>query len=201
MKARYVSAGLLVLLIIALGCAGCTTQPAAAQTGNAGQGTPVPSAPQSAAASAAATATVAPATTTCPEINGLGILQGSWDTRAVGISNGIDESVNDHGWDGVLWAPKLVLTQKCWDITGTYQDVDGTGPVSAVMKKDPVTGRFVATGTWANHADATNPSSSSGRFTIIMAANNQSFEGYLLTIPPDSPDYGSYPENWEGKRT
>jgi hypothetical protein len=39
MKAIYVSVGLLVLLIVAVGCTGCTTHPAAAQAGNSGQGT------------------------------------------------------------------------------------------------------------------------------------------------------------------
>jgi hypothetical protein len=38
MKTVYVSMGLLVLVIIALVCAGCTTQPAATQAGNSGQG-------------------------------------------------------------------------------------------------------------------------------------------------------------------
>lgn len=199
MKNSKVFVILLAVLCIGLIAAGCTssktTTPAAA--------TPVATAAASAPAAPVAadtTAATAPAAPVCPEVNGVGILQASWDTRSTGISNSIDAYVKDGGWDGVDSAPKFVLTQKCWDVTGTYTDKTGTGPVSAVMKKDALTGQFIASGTWANNADPKDPAYGSGKFTLTMAADNQSFKGYLLAIPPDAESTSGYPENWAGKK-
>jgi hypothetical protein len=137
----------------------------------------------------------------CPEINGVGILQASWDTRATGISNSIDSYVKDDGWAGVHWAPQLKLTQKCWDITGTYGSDCGGGPVTGTMKIDPITKQFIASGTWSDGCDNdSDGKKDGGNFALTMAADNQSFKGFLLVIPPDSPDTGSYPENWAGKK-
>jgi hypothetical protein len=33
-----------------------------------------------------------------------------------------------------------------------------------------------------------------------MAADNQLFRGYLLTIPPDQESTSGYPENWAAKK-
>jgi len=74
------------------------------------------------------------------------------------------------------------------------------GPFVGIIRKDPITGAFVMTGTWANRADASDPGRSAGEFTVTMSADNQSFKGYLLVIPPDSRDVGSYPPNWAGKK-
>lgn len=181
---------LLALLCIALITAGCTSSKT---------GTPATT-PEAASAPAAASATPVPTTTVYPETNGVGILQGSWGTRAAGIRNSIDSYVKDGDWDGVNWAPKVILTQKCWVVTGTYRDNTGTGPVIAVMMKDPLTGQFIATVTWANNADLKNPSYGSGKFTLTMASDNQSSKGYLLTIPLDQESTSDYPENWAGKK-
>ena len=201
MKNSMVFFILLAVLCIGLIAAGCTSSRTTTRATPAQSvATTIAASAPSALVAASTTAAPAPATLVCPEVNGVGILQASWDTRSTGISNSIDSFVKDGGWNGVNPAPKLVLTQKCWDVTGTYTDNTGTGPVSAVMKKDPLTGEFVATGTWANNADPKDPACGSGKLTLTMAADNQLFKGYLLTIPPDAESTSGYPENWAGKK-
>jgi hypothetical protein len=71
-----------------------------------------------------------------------------------------------------------VLSQNCWNVTGTYdEDQSGMGPFVGIIRKDPITGAFVVTGTWANRTDASDPGRSAGEFTITMSADNQSFKG------------------------
>ncbi|MEI8331276.1 MAG: hypothetical protein WCF90_06475 [Methanomicrobiales archaeon] len=80
---------LLAVICIALITAGCTSS----KTATPATTTKPAATPTAASSPADASATPVPATTISPETNGVGILQGSWDNQATGISTCIDPYV------------------------------------------------------------------------------------------------------------
>jgi hypothetical protein len=171
---------LLALACMAMFVAGCTK--------TITMGTPPPG--QTAVpASAVAAAPVAAATTpACPDKE---VLTGSWDSREVGYSSNHD--VREAGvWQDVGPMP-VTLTQKCWDVTGTYKDGDCDGTLTGKLEKN------VFTGTWKTKCTNT-ADSSAGAFIVTMAADNQSFMGEMYNPASYGPEAG-FPPSWWAKKT
>jgi hypothetical protein len=183
-----------MVLLLALACtalliAGCTTtttigNPAPAQTVP-----PAPAAPAAAGTVAQAAAPVAAATTpACPDKE---VLTGSWDSREVGYASNHD--VREAG----VWADAgpvpVTLTQKCWDVTGTYKDGDCDGKLTGKLDK------AIFSGQWSIKCTNTQDSSS-GAFIVTMAADNQSFMGEMYDPNGYGPDAG-FPPSWWAKKT
>jgi len=176
---------LLALACIAIFVAGCTTTTTV--------GTPVPattnaaSAPKATAQVAAAAATPAPSTT--PECPDKLVWNGNWDTREVGYASNHD--VRDTGvWTEAGPVP-VTLTQKCWDVTGTFKVGDcEDGKLTGKIEKNTLSGTYTE-----NCAAAAGLTTST--FSLTMAADNQSFMGSKYNY------YGpeaNFPPSWWGKK-
>jgi len=185
-----------IALLCAVACvallfAGCTTtttttigNPTTAQTA-------APAAP-SAAGTAAQTAAPAAAATTpaCPDKE---VLTGTWDSREVGYASNHD--VREAGvWEDAGPVP-VTLTQKCWDVTGTFTQGDCQGTLSGKIEKNVFAGTYTS-------ACTTGSDSSSGTFAVTMAADNQSFMGsmYKKCEGCYGPENG-FPPSWWAKKT
>jgi hypothetical protein len=192
MESRNYSLILLALVCIALFIAGCTTtttigNPSAVQTANPAQA--AAAAPAAAGTVAQTAAPVAAATTpACPDKE---VLTGSWDSREVGYASNHD--VREAGvWTDAGPVP-VTLTQKCWDVTGTYKDGDCDGTLTGKIEKN------VFTGTWKTKCTNT-ADSSAGAFIVTMAADNQSFMGEMYNPAGYGPEAG-FPPSWLAKKT
>lgn len=189
------SAGFILVLLITAGMvllvAGCTTT----TTTTIGNPTPAPGAVPAAAPAAQAPAAagtagpVAAATTpSCPDKE---VLTGSWDSREVGYASNHD--VRESG----VWADAgpvpVTLSQKCWDVTGTFKDGDCDGTLTGKLDK-----QGVFSGTWSTKCTNTRDSSS-GAFTATMAADNQSFMGEMYNPSGYGPEAG-FPPSWWAKK-
>ena len=187
-----------LVLLLALACAailvaGCTTtttttigNPTSAQTA-----VPVATQAGQAPAAAATSAPVAAATTpACPDKE---VLTGSWDSREVGYASNHD--VREAGvWQDASPVP-VTLTQKCWDVTGTYTQGDCQGTLTGKIEKNVFAGTYSSVCTTASD-------SSSGTFAVTMAADNQSFMGsmYKKCEGCYGPENG-FPPSWWAKKT
>ena len=188
---------LLALACIAMFVAGCTTTttignpasaatPAAAAVATNAAQFPVPT------ATAASAAPVVSTTQACPDKN---VWDGAWDSRWVGESHDIAPDPNYPGypWSGIdsPGATPVQLTQKCWDITGTYV------PGGAEMGKGTITAKIEGNQLKGNYRTAWSAGEDYGTFTLTMAADNQSWVGYAKSH--DRGDYND-PNNWVGRR-
>jgi len=190
MNSRKFSVILLALACIAILVAGCTTtttigNPAPAQTA-------APAAPAAPPAAQAPVATAAPAaaatTPACPDKE---VLTGSWDSREVGYASNHDVREGDVWTDG--YPEPVTLTQKCWDVTGTYKMGDCNGKLTGKIEKNVFSGKYNLQCT--NQADSTD-----GTFSVTMAADNQSFMGSMYPTGGNSPEAG-FPPSWWAKKT
>ena len=188
---------LVAIFLVAILAAGCTTTttignpapaatPAAAAAATNAPHVPVPSAP---AASAVPVVSTTPA---CPDKN---VWDGAWDTRWVSESHDIAPDPNYPGypWSGIdsPGATPVQLTQKCWDITGTYV------PGGAEMGKGSITAKIEGNQLKGSYKTIWSASEDYGTFTLTMSADNQSWVGYAKSH--DRGDYND-PNNWVGKR-
>ena len=196
---------LLALTIIALFVAGCTTT---TTIGNPASATPaatvVPAAPAATAAPAAPAATTAapaaatPAPSTTPACPDKEILTGSWDSREVGYASNHD--VREAGvWEDAGPVP-VTLTETCWDAAGTFKTGDCSGKLSGKLEKTAL-GAFVYSGTYTSDC-TTGADSSTGTFSVTMAADNQSFMGSMYKNCEGcyGPENG-FPPSWWAKKT
>lgn len=171
---------LLVLACIAMFAAGCTSST-----------TTTPATPAATpAAQAPAAATPVPATNACPDKE---VLTGSWDSREVGYASNHD--VREAGvWEDASPVP-VTLSQKCWDATGTFRTGDCSGTLTGKLEKNVFAGTYTSDCTTA--AD-----SSTGTFSVTMAADNQSFMGsmYKKCEGCYGPENG-FPPSWWAKKT
>jgi len=140
-------------------------------------------------AAAATAAPVAAATTpSCPDKE---VLTGSWDSREVGYSSNHDVR-EANVWSEASPVP-VTLSQKCWDVTGTYSIGDCPGTLTGKIERNVFSGKF--------DLRCTNPSDSkSGLFLVTMAADNQSFMGEMYDPSIYGPEAG-YPPSWWAKKT
>jgi len=167
---------LVAIFLFVILAAGCTT------TTTIGTPSPVQTAQP---AAAPVTATTAPS---CPDKE---VLTGSWDSREVGYASNHD--VRETGvWTDASPVP-VTLTQKCWDVTGTYAIGDCPGTLTGKIEKNVFSGKFALQCT--NTAD-----SKSGLFTVTMAADNQSFMGEMYDPNNFGPEAG-FPPSWWAKKT
>jgi hypothetical protein len=184
---------LLALACIALCAAGCTTtttigNPAPAQTATpaaaaTNAGTAIPAAVGTVPAAAALPV---PTTTPCPDKL---VWNGNWDSREVGYASNHD--VRDEGvWTDAGPVP-VTLTQKCWDVTGTFKVGDcEDGKLTGKIEKNTLSGTYTE-----NCAAAAGLTTST--FSLTMAADNQSFIGYKYNYyGPDT----NFPPSWWGKK-
>jgi hypothetical protein len=134
-------------------------------------------------------------TQACPDKN---VWDGKWDTRWVSEGHDIAPDPNYPGypWSGQdsPGATPVVLTQNCWDITGTYIPggaTMGSGTITAKIEGNQLKGNYKTVWTSGSSNDEY------GTFTLTMAADNQSWVGYAK-----SHDRGDYqdPNNWVGRR-
>ena len=180
---------LLALACIAILIAGCTTtttigNPAPAQTS-------VPAAPAATPAAQAPAATAAPvAAATTPACPDKEVLTGSWDTREVGYASNHDVREGDVWTDG--YPQPMTLTQKCWDVTGTYTVGSCPGTITGKIEKNVFTGKFA-------HRCTTDADSFDGTFSATMAADNQSFIGAWYRTGVYGPEY-NFPPSWIGRK-
>jgi hypothetical protein len=184
---------LFALACIALFVAGCTTtttttigNPTAAQTAS-----PAGTAPAAPTAAGTTAAPAAAATTpSCPDKE---VLTGTWDSREVGYASNHD--VREEGvWTDAAPMP-VTLSQKCWDVTGTYKYGDCNGKLTGKIEKN------VFSGTYSSEC-TTAIDSSTGTFAVTMAADNQSFMGsmYKKCEGCYGPENG-FPPSWWAKKT
>ena len=188
---------LLALACIAMVVAGCTTTTTI--------GNPAPAATPAAAAAAtnaahvpapaASVASATPAVSTTPACPDKNVWDGAWDTRWVSESHDIAPDPNYPGypWSGIdsPGATPVQLTQKCWDITGTYV------PGGAEMGKGTITAKIEGNQLKGSYKTVWSAGEDYGTFTLTMAADNQSWVGYAKSH--DRGDYND-PNNWVGKR-
>jgi len=177
--------------------AGCTTTTTttfgnSAPAGTAAAGAPAAAAPASAGTAAPAAAPAVPvAAATTPACPDKEVLTGSWDSREVGYASNHD--VREAG----VWADAgpvpVTLTQKCWDVSGTFKDGDCDGTLTGSLAKGGV-----FSGTWNTKCTNTQDSSN-GAFTVTMAADNQSFMGEMYNPASYGPEAG-YPPSWLAKK-
>ena len=186
----YPSRSIVILLflaciaMIAAGCTSSTTTPATPAA------TPAPQASAAATTAAAAAATPVPASNPCPDKE---VLTGTWDSREVGYASNHD--VREPGvWEDSSPVP-VTLTQKCWDATGTFRTGDCNGKLTGTIEKNVFSGTYTSDCTTA--AD-----SSTGTFSVTMAADNQSFMGsmYKKCDGCYGPENG-FPPSWWAKKT
>jgi hypothetical protein len=188
-----------VVLLLALACiamlaAGCTSSKSATIT-TAPTATPAAAA---AATNAAPAASAAPVVSTTPQCPDKLVWDGKWDTRWVSESHDIAPDPNYPGypWSGQdsPGATPVQLTQKCWDITGTYVPggaEKGSGTITAKIEKNQLKGTYKTVWTSGSQNDEY------GTFTLTMAAGNQSWVGYAKSH--DRGDYND-PNNWAGRK-
>jgi predicted small secreted protein len=140
MKPERSTLFLFTLVVLAILLAGCTTTttmgtPAQTPAGSTGAAPSVPASPGAAAATNASPAVLT--TPQCPDKN---VRDSTGDTRWVSESHDIAPDPNYPGypWSGQdsPGAPPVQLTQKCWDITGTYV------PGGADMGKGTITAKI-----------------------------------------------------------
>jgi len=201
-----------IALLCALACvallfAGCTTtttttigNPTTAQTA-----APAAAAAAGTAAQPAAPAAATPAPSTTPECPDKLVWDNSWDTRWMSYAGNHDIRAIAEGaegeidsWNGIN-APDptdVKLTQKCRDVTGTV--AFGTDPVCM----GTVTGKVdknQLTGTWKTAGCEPEEGSTDGKFSLTMAADNQSWTGKI--IGTKWLDWCSdCPPNWAGRK-
>lgn len=178
---------LLALACIAIFVAGCTTTTTVGTPATAQTTTPVPAEKATNAAAQVAAATPAPSTT--PECPDKLVWNGNWDTREVGYASNHD--VRETGvWTEASPVP-VSLTQKCWDVTGTFKVGDcEEGKLTGSIEKNTFSG------TYAENC-AASQNNLKGTFTLTMAADNQSFMGSKYNY------YGpeaNFPPSWLGKK-
>jgi hypothetical protein len=184
---------LLAFACIAMFAAGCTTTTTIGNPAPAQAGTPAPAAPAAPAHTPAAAATTAaaapvPTATPCPDKE---VLTGNWDSREVGYASNHDVREGDV-WTEAYPEP-VTLSQKCWDATGTFKTGDCNGKLTGKIEKN------VFSGSWTNQC--TNAvDSSSGTFSVTMAADNQSFMGSMYKVGGYGPEAG-FPPSWWAKKT
>jgi hypothetical protein len=185
---------LLALACIAMFAAGCTSSKSATTT-TAPAATPAAVAAATNAAPAASAAPAVQTTSQCPDKN---VWDGKWDTRWVSESHDISPDPNYPGfpWSGQdsPGATPVQLTQKCWDITGTYVPggaEKGSGTITAKIEGSQLKGTYKTVWTSGSQNDEY------GTFTLTMAADNQSWVGYAKSH--DRGDYND-PNNWAGRK-
>jgi outer membrane murein-binding lipoprotein Lpp len=191
---------LVAVFLVAILVAGCTTTtttgtPSPAQTPSAAAATIAANVPATAAPVVSAAPVVVSTPPQCPDKN---VWDGKWDTRWVSESHDIAPDPNYPGfpWSGQdsPGATPVVLTQKCWDITGTYIPggaTMGSGTITAKIEGDQLKGNYKTVWTSGSTNDEY------GTFTLTMAEDNQSWVGYAK-----SHDRGDYqdPNNWVGRK-
>jgi hypothetical protein len=189
MKFERYSPLLIAILLVAILAAGCTTTTTIGNPAPVQATIPVP-AVSAAPAQAAAVTTAASAVATtlaCPDKE---VLTGSWDSREVGYASNHDvreESV----WTDAYPVP-VTLSQKCWDVTGTFKTGDCNGKLTGKLEKN------VLSGTYTNVC-TTSVDSSEGTFSVTMAADNQSFMGAMYKTGGYGPENGFAPSWWAKK--
>ena len=171
---------LVICMILAAGCSsGKTTATAPA--------TPAAGAQQPAAAAANPTATVTTVTTAaaptpppCPDANGKGVWTGTWDTRNEGVDG---RDIRDALADASQWNdwPTITvkLTQKCWNVTGTFVDQTTSPPCTGGIISGTINGNQL-TGTWSGCEECPNHDCNDGRFSVYMSPDNNTFIGKLV---------------------
>lgn len=173
---------LLSLVCIAMFVAGCTTTTTVGNPAPAQAGTSAP------AAKAPAAVTPVPTATPCPDKE---VLTGTWDSREVGYASNHDVREGDV-WTEAYPEP-VTLSQKCWDATGTFKTGDCNGKLTGRIEKN------MFSGSWTN--ECTNAvDSSSGTFSVTLAADNQSFMGSMYRVGGYGPEAG-FPPSWWAKKT
>jgi hypothetical protein len=196
MKSATPAILLLALVCIVLLVAGCTTtttttfgNPTATQTAapSSAPAAKAPAAAAPAASAAPATPAAAAATPSCPDKE---VLTGSWDTREVGYAANHDAS-DPNVWTDYNPQP-MTLTQKCWDVTGTYTVGSCPGTITGKIEKNVFTGKFA-------HKCTTDVDSFDGTFRATMAADNQSFIGAWYRTGVYGPEY-NFPPSWIGRK-
>jgi hypothetical protein len=168
------------IVICAILIAGCTSSKTVTTTVSASVTTP---------AAATTAAPVAAATTpTCPDKE---VLTGNWDSRELSYASNHD--IRQIVWNDEGPVP-VSLIQTCWDATGTYRMGDCDGKLTGKIEKNVFSGHFTLK--CANTVD-----SSSGTFSVTMAADNQSFLGSMYSTKDAYGPEAGFPPGWWGKKT
>jgi len=174
---------LLALACIAMFAAGCTSSKPVTATPTAPAVTQAPA--------AAGTAVPAPSTTPeCPDKYEKGVWIGNWDSREEGYASNHD--VREVVWADAAPVP-VSLSQKCWDVTGTFHTGDCNGKLTGKIEKNMLSGSY--TNVCTAGADTTT-----GTFAVTMASDNQSFMGSMYKSGGYGPENG-FPPSWWAKKT
>lgn len=172
---------LLVFVCIAMAAAGCTSSGTPAAT------TPAAPAPQGSAAAPVAAAT----TPACPDKL---VWDGTWQISWLSMAGNHDLST---AWTKYTDRPYgdtslITMKQTCRDVetSMSYPGVKCNATFTGTIEKN------VLSGTWSG-SPACSKGMENRRFTLTMAADNQSWLG---DIYDSSLDPAKFPPNWAGRK-
>lgn len=175
-----------IILLLAVTCfsvfvAGCTSDKPAVTPS-----LPVTTVTTTAGAAVIPAATAGQIAPGCPDKL---VWDGTWDSRELGYASNHD--VREVSWNDAGPVP-VSLTQECRDVTGIFKKGDCEGKLVGTME------RSVLSGEWTSVC--TDPKdNSAGTFSVIMAADNQSFLGSMYIKDGYGPEAG-FPPSWWGKK-
>lgn len=184
MKQKTIVCILLMFLCIAMIAAGCTSSKSPAATEQT-------SAPASSGAGSANAAPV-PTTKPCPDKL---VWDGEWDSRYLSLAGNHDLSTawtkyKDSAYGGLVL---VKMTQTCWDVEGTF--IEKGIKCEATFKGTIVNNTL--SGTWAAPTMCGTKSEDGRKFSLTMAADNQSWLGDFYSAGQDP---SLFPPNWAGRK-
>jgi len=196
-KGTLILAGIVILAVLAAGCT----------SGNPSTATPTTTTVTLAAGGPVTTS--APAvqiTPECPDKYGKGVWDYAWDTRWLGYAGNHDirdiangKAGEPDSWNGINapQATDVTMTQVCRNVTGTIafsKDPVCTGTFTATIEKNQLTGVWTTTGCQPEDAG------SDGIFSVIMADDNMTWTGKLISNNDPYKNHDEFPPDWAGRR-
>jgi hypothetical protein len=182
MKGSGILCVVLAFLCIAVCVTGCTSTKAS-----------TPAAAATAAPTAQGAAIVPSTTPACPDKL---VWDGAWDSSYLGMAGNHDLSTAWTKYPNRRYGDEapVKMTQTCWDVEGTV--IDKGIRCEATFRGKVV--KNTLSGTWSSSTMCATKSEDGRKFSLSMAADNQSWLGDFYSAGQD-PSVS--PSNWAGRRT
>jgi len=177
----------LVCLCIAVFAAGCTSSKTPATTEQT-------SVPASSGAGSGAGSAAAPVPTPIPCPDKL-VWDGAWDSSYLGMAGNHDLSTAWTKYPNRRYGDEapVKMTQTCWDVEGTV--IDKGIKCEATFRGKVV--KNTLSGTWSSSTMCATKSEDGRKFSLSMAADNQSWLGDFYS---EGQDPSVSPSNWAGRK-
>lgn len=184
MKHSAIVCVFLIFLCIAMVAAGCAST----------KTTTAPGTTDAPVSQGTASAPVAVATTpaACPDKL---VWDGAWDSRYLGMAGNHDLGTAWTKYKDRAYGDEAVvkITQTCWDVEGTFAD---KGINCAATFKGTIV-KNTLSGTWSSSSMCGTKSEDGRKFSLTMAADNQTWLGDFYSAGQDP---SLYPPNWAGRK-